>query len=63
MSYKPSYKAIQPRFPAGRLRGAGGGLRPFIYVKGSKFLPVFKAWRGAGRVDNRGHVKESVRLR
>ena len=27
------YKAIQPRFPAGRRRGAGGGLRPFIYVK------------------------------
>ena len=27
------YKAIQPRLCAGRRRGTGGGLRPFIYVK------------------------------
>ena len=38
------YKAIQPRLWAGRRRGAGGGLRPLLYVKGvQKFLLGFAA--------------------
>ena len=37
------YKATQPRLCAGRRRGAGGGLRPCLYVIGlQKFLSRFE---------------------
>ena len=43
------YEAIQARLCAWRRRGAGGGLRPCLYVKGvQKFLSDFKSYGSRG---------------